>query len=111
MCKSNYEERHSRNLQKVNISPKQKDSLHFGIVWIKKKKKKTQVQCNIYLPYKNHASLKPLNRLSQELAWDFLTDEESFKGKYFVKYVMSFKRFFNQKNNRFSMYTCPIKTR
>ena len=36
MCKSNYEERHSRNLQKVNISLKQKDSIHFGIVLIKK---------------------------------------------------------------------------
>ena len=47
MCKSNYEERHSRNLQKVNISPKQKDSIHFGIVWIKKKKKKSSAMQHI----------------------------------------------------------------
>ena len=45
MCKSNYEERHSRNLQKVNISPKQKDSIHFGIVLIKKKTTK-KIKCN-----------------------------------------------------------------
>ena len=50
MCKSNYEERHSRNLQKVNISPKQKDSIHFGIVLIKKnnnKKKKSSAMQHI----------------------------------------------------------------
>ena len=59
------------------------------------------MQCNIYLPYENHASLKPSNRLRQELAWDFLTDEESFKGNTLWNISSVFSSFLTKKATGF----------